>query len=183
MKKTIEIECPDGYNPVYNARTRKIEMVPENIIDRVKTYEDARKSLGYLVPEAIAHNKSSIALAKLQTICNALNEGHKFDLLTEVVWYPGVRFYRVAPKDVEVIGHFSYQNRKFALAGEAYVGFYSGLSCFCPTTKTGYANSSVGMLACKSERIAQYVSKQFGKLIFDAYFARHFSEEEFEWLD
>ena len=80
MKKTIE--CPDGYNPVYNAHTRKIEMVPEDIIDRVKTYEDARKSLGYLVPEAIAHNKSSIALAKLQTICDALNEGHKFDLTT-----------------------------------------------------------------------------------------------------
>lgn len=30
------------------------------------------------------------------------------------------------------------------------------------------------MLACKSEEIAKYVSTQFGKLVFDACFARHF---------
>jgi hypothetical protein len=39
------------------------------------------------------------------------------------------------------------------------------------------------MLACKSEEIAKYVSTQFGKLVFDACFARHFKGEEFEWLD
>lgn len=27
MKKTIEIECPDGYKPVYNAETGKVEIV------------------------------------------------------------------------------------------------------------------------------------------------------------
>jgi hypothetical protein len=39
------------------------------------------------------------------------------------------------------------------------------------------------MLACKSEEIAKYVSTQFGKLVFDACFARHFEGREFEWLD
>ena len=48
---------------------------------------------------------------------------------------------------------------------------------------SGSARSSVGMLACKSEEIAKYVSTQFGKLVFDACFARHFKGEEFEWLD
>lgn len=70
------------------------------------------------------------------------------------------------PKDAEVIGHFRYQGEKFALVGGC--AFYG---------------SFVGMLACKSKEIAEYVSTQFGKLVFDACFARHFKGEEFEWLD
>lgn len=46
MKKTIEIECPDGYKPIYNAETGNVEIVPENIMGRIRTYEDAVNYLG-----------------------------------------------------------------------------------------------------------------------------------------
>lgn len=109
-----------------------------------------------------------------------MNEKHKFNLLTGTVWYPWVRFFRMksVPKDAEVIGHFRYQGEKFALVGglAGNVGL-AGLGCFYS------ACSTVGMLACKSEEIAKYVSTQFGKLVFDACFARHFRSEEFEWID
>lgn len=167
MKKTIEIECPDGYKPIYNAETGNVEIVPENIMGR--TYEDAVNSL-----------------AKLQTVLDALNEGHKFNLLTGTIWYPWVRFFRMksVPKDAEVIGHFRYQGEKFALVGgRAIHGGNAGLGSFTSYSDVGYAISHVGMLACKSEEIAKYVSTQFGKLVFDACFARHFKGEEFEWLD
>lgn len=169
MKKTIEIECPDGYKPIYNAETGNVEIVPENIMGRIRTYEDAVNSL-----------------AKLQTVLDALNEGHKFNLLTGTIWYPWVRFFRMksVPKDAEVIGHFRYQGEKFALVGGgAYSGGIAGLGCFSSNYGVGFADSNVGMLACKSEEIAKYVSTQFGKLVFDACFARHFKGEEFEWLD
>lgn len=169
MKKTIEIECPDGYKPIYNAETGNVEIVPENIMGRIRTYEDAVNSL-----------------AKLQTVLDALNEGHKFNLLTGTIWYPWVRFFRMksVPKDAEVIGHFRYQGEKFALVGgSAYYGGVTGLGCFLSSYGVGDADSCVGMLACKSEEIAKYVSTQFGKLVFDACFARHFKGEEFEWLD
>ena len=42
---------------------------------------------------------------------------------------------------------------------------------------------SIPLSGCKSKEIAEYVSTQFGKLVFDACFARHFKGEEFEWLD
>lgn len=115
MKRTIEIECPDGYKPIYNAKTGNVEIVPENIMGRIKTYEDARDYLGYVV----SYNRSVSSLAKLQTILDALNEKHKFNLLTGTVWYPRVRFFRMksVPKDAEVIGHFRYQGEKFALVG------------------------------------------------------------------
>lgn len=186
MKKTIEIECPDGYKPVYNAETGKVEIVSEDITARVQTYEDACKIMSRDVYGNVPANFSVDALRKLHVILDALNEGHKFNLLTGTVWYPWVRFFRMksVPKDAEVIGHFSYQGEKFALVGGgAADGGSAGLSYFNSNAGVGVAYSFVGMLACKSEEIAKYVSTQFGKLVFDACFARHFEGREFEWLD
>ena len=186
MKKTIEIECPDGYKSVYNAETGKVEIVSEDITARVQTYEDACKIMSRDVYGNVPANFSVDALRKLHVILDALNEGHKFNLLTGTVWYPWVRFFRMksVPKDAEVIGHFSYQGEKFALVGgRAHNGGNAGLGSFTSYSDVGYAYSGVGMLACKSEEIAKYVSTQFGKLVFDACFARHFEGKEFEWLD
>ena len=69
------------------------------------------------------------------------------------------------------------------VGGSAVDGGSAGLGCFNSGNGVGYAVSDVGVLACKSEEIAKYVSTQFGKLVFDACFARHFKGEEFEWLD
>lgn len=186
MKKTIEIECPDGYKPIYNAETGNVEIVPENIMGRIRTYEDAVNYLGCVTRDTIYYNRSVNSLAKLQTVLDALNEGHKFNLLTGTIWYPWVRFFRMksVPKDAEVIGHFRYQGEKFALVGgNAFLGSLAGLGYFYSSYDVGVAASNVGMLACKSEEIAKYVSTQFGKLVFDACFARHFEGREFEWLD
>lgn len=70
MKKTIE--CPDGYKPIYNAETGNVEIVPENIMGRIRTYEDAVNYLGCVTRDTIYYNRSVNSLAKLQT---ALNEG------------------------------------------------------------------------------------------------------------
>ena len=186
MKKTIEIECPDGYKPVYNAETGKVEIVSEDITARVQTYEDACKIMSRDVYGNVPANFSVDALRKLHVILDALNEGHKFNLLTGTVWYPWVRFFRMksVPKDAEVIGHFRYQGEKFALVGGyADFGGSAGLGSFFSNNDVSNATSAVGMLACKSEEIAKYVSTQFGKLVFDACFARHFEGREFEWLD
>ncbi len=186
MKKTIEIECPDGYKPVYNAETGKVEIVSEDITARVQTYEDACKIMSRDVYGNVPANFSVDALRKLHVILDALNEGHKFNLLTGTVWYPWVRFFRMksVPKDAEVIGHFSYQGEKFALVGGlAPGGSFAGLGFFYSGNGVGHAISGVGMLACKSEEIAKYVSTQFGKLVFEACFARHFNVGEFKWLD
>lgn len=185
MKKTIEIECPDGYKPVYNAETGKVEIVSEDITARVQTYEDACKIMSRDVYGNVPANFPVDALRKLHVILDALNEGHKFNLLTGTVWYPWVRFFRMksVPKDAEVIGHFSYQGEKFALVGGANYGGNAGLSCFGSNYGVSYADSTVGMLACKSEEIAEYVSTQFGKLVFEACFARRFNVGEFKWLD
>lgn len=186
MKRTIEIECPDGYKPVYNAETGKVEIVPSSSTERIKSFTDATNEMGVCLATYMRENQSIESLSRLQLIIDALNEGHKFNLLTGTVWYPWVRFFRMksVPKDAEVIGHFRYQGEKFALVGScADSGGSAGLSSFYSHGGVGLAISAVGMLACKSEEIAKYVSTQFGKLVFDACFVRHFEGKEFEWLD
>lgn len=186
MKKTIEIECPDGYKPVYNAETGKVEIVPSSSTERIKSFTDATNEMGVCLATYMRENQSIESLSRLQLIIDALNEGHKFNLLTGTVWYPWVRFFRMksVPKDAEVIGHFRYQGEKFALVGGCAVyGGSAGLGSFYSYDGVGFASSVVGMLACKSEEIAKYVSTQFGKLVFEACFARHFNVGEFKWLD
>lgn len=186
MKKTIEIECPDGYKPVYNAETGKIEIVPSSSTERIKSFTDATNEMGACLATYMRENQSIESLSRLQLIIDALNEGHKFNLLTGTVWYPWVRFFRMksVPKDAEVIGHFRYQGEKFALVGSyASNGGRAGFGSFISDYGVGVAYSLVGLLACKSEEIAKYVSTQFGKLVFDACFVRHFEGKEFEWLD
>lgn len=186
MKKTIEIECPDGYKPVYNAETGKVEIVPSSSTERIKSFTDATNEMGVCLATYMRENQSIESLSRLQLIIDALNEGHKFNLLTGTVWCPWVRFFRMksVPKDAEVIGHFRYQGEKFALVGgDAHHGGYAGLGFFGSDFGVGFASSFVGLLACKSEEIAKYVSTQFGKLVFEACFARHFNVGEFEWLD
>lgn len=181
MKQTIEIECPNGYKPVYNPDTKKVEIIPDNVMDRVKTYEDARRCLG-----DVTYNGSINALAKLQTILEALNEGHKFKLLTGNVWYPWVRFYRVdsVPEGSKIVRYFSYQGEKFALVGGfADYGSNSGLGNFDSNDEASFAYADVGMFACKSREIAEYVSTQFGELVFEACFSRHLDADEFKWLN
>lgn len=186
MKRTIEIECPDGYKPVYNAETGKVEIVPSSSTERIKSFTDATNEMGVCLATYMRENQSIESLSRLQLIIDALNEGHKFNLLTGTVWYPWVRFFRMksVPKDAEVIGHFSYQGEKFALVGgRAVLGCFAGLGYFYSILGVGDAGSVVGMLACKSGEIAKYVSTQFGKLVFEACFARHFNVGEFKWLD
>lgn len=115
MKKTIEIECPDGYKPIYNAETGNVEIVPENIMGRIRTYEDAVNYLGCVTRDTIYYNRSVNSLAKLQTVLDALNEGHKFNLLTGTIWYPWVRFFRMksVPKDAEVTSVIRARNSRW----------------------------------------------------------------------
>lgn len=176
MKKTIEIECPDGYN----AETGNVEIVPENIMGLIKTYEDARDYLS--IRNEVSYNRSVDSLAKLQIILDALNEGYKFDLLTGIVWYPWVHFFRMnsVPKDAEVIGHFRYQGEKFALVGgHAFNGSSSGLGYFGSYGGVSFADSAVGFLGCATREIAQHFGKYFAKEIFDA---KYGDTVKYQWI-
>ena len=182
MKRSIEIECPKGYKPVYNPKTGKVDIVPEDITDIIGSYEDAAEYLGYH-----NHKTSADDLFEMELILDALNQKHKFQLFDGQVWYPSVVFFDInyVPKDANVIGHFFYHGNRYALVGgyAASNGLY-GISYLHKSIGASIMQPFIGFFACKSEKIAKYVSLKFGKKIFDICFARYLDEDDdFEWLD
>lgn len=183
MKQVVEIECPQGYKPVYDECTGKIQIVPDDIRDCIKTSDDALKKLKLY--KISTSNPSINALHELQAVLDVLNEGHKFDLIKGKIWYPWVTFYvkGKAPKNAKVVGEFQYKGIAFLLVGgDTYCCYGAGLGRFLSGDGVGGCDAAVGSLACKDEETAKYVSSQFGKLVFEACFLRHLDPKDFKWV-
>lgn len=146
---------------------------PKNIMERVKTFEDAVKVLGdnnasvnqYLFvangPEMDETGKDLVAYLKLRIIAEALNEGWKpkFDG-EERRWYPYFYIYTKEEydrldeddkKDCRVVGR-AYSNA-FVLGGVVYA---------CADYAWSWSNTYHGSrLAFRTEELAEYCGKQF----------------------
>lgn len=162
----------------------------------IKTFEDACNALGMDMSdvEYDLRNLSGLegglgehltAIYKLDIIRKALNGADWKPKMAEGnIYYGWVRFYKKSskvPSDKKIIGNFIADGQKYLLVG----GFgdfesYDGLGNF--DSGYGYGNSyaGLGLLCCKSAKIAQYMSEQFGKLIFDACYAQHI--DAYKWL-
>ena len=147
MKKQIKLSLSiDEAKILHNgaSQERKLELEelfpelkPVNIIDRVKTYEDALEVLrrdhfdeNNLYPREIARRK-------LEIIIEALNEGWSInrDIISERKWYP---YFQIS-----------------------YAGLGYSSVVYSPTL----ANTYVGVHLClKSEELADYIGKQFTDL-------------------
>ena len=163
----------------------------------IKTFEDACKALGLnmdFVNFALCNMKNIeggfgkhlAAIYKLDIIRKALNgAGWKPKMAEDDIYYGWVRFYK-KPSDVpynkKIIGNFNADGQKYLLVGGfGYLGDCGGLGGFYSGDEYGGLNADFGLLCCKSKEIAQYMSEQFGKLIFDACYAQHIGA--YKWID
>lgn len=181
-QQTITINVPEGKKAVWDEAKHQIRFEEINILERVKSFEDACKVLN-LDSEAILEgcfDNQEVALRKLKVILKALNEGHKFDLVKGAVFYPWIRIVRedsisnYRGSDYTRNYKISY-NRKtyFLVGGLAACGSGGGLACFYSSGGIGLSDAHFGLLSCKTREIAQYVSRNFSRLIFEACYAHH----------
>lgn len=117
-----------------------------------------------------------VAIYKLDIIRKALNgTDWKPGMTDGNTYYCWVRFYKESsniPSNKKIIGNFIADGQKYFLVGSFRTyGCYAGLGNFY--SGSGYSNAHLGLFCCKSAEIAQYISEQFGKLIFDACYAHH----------
>ena len=188
--QTIEIDCPDGMKPVYDQKNNKITFVPVDPKEKIQTVEDAADALGIDLDDP-CDTVPALNLEKfieLQAVLKAVNGDHKWSLTERTIWYPWVRFIREDRlskekwNDEKVIGHFKYEGTRYALVGgHTHNGGSAGLGFFYSYCGVGYAYAYVGLLSCKDEATARYVSEHFGKLVFEAVTA--FKVEDIEWID
>lgn len=162
----------------------------------IKTFEDACKALGLnmdFVNFALCNmenieggfGKHLTAIYKLDIIRKALNGADWNPKMAEGnIYYGWVRFYKV-PSHIspykKIIGKFIADGQEyFVVGGFIHYGCYDGLGDFYSEHKCGYLTADLGLLCCKSVEIAQYMSEQFGKLIFDACYAHHVGS--YQWV-
>ena len=159
----------------------------------IKTFEDACQALGLnmdFVNFAICNmenieggfGKHLTAIYKLDIIRKALNGADwKPKMAKGDIYYGWVRLYKNSediPSDKKVIREFAADGEKYLLVG----GLKTSKCCngLGSMYEYGVSDTHLGLLCCKSAEIAQYMSEQFGKIIFEACYAHHIGS--YQWI-
>ena len=162
----------------------------------IKTLEDACRALGMELNK-VARDLNNLtclegglgehlrAIYKLDIIRKALNGADWNPKMAKGNIYCGwVRFYKESsdiPSNKKIIGKFIADGQEYLLVGDFQnYGFFTGIGAFDSEDECGYSSADLSLLCCKSAEIAQYMSEQFGKLIFDACYAHHVGS--YQWI-
>lgn len=176
VRETYKNACKEG-KKILEGIFGEDALKPKNIMDRVKTFEDAYNILGEGHPYVIAYDKfcdnpeSDItAYLRLRIITAALNEGWipKF-VKGEYRYYP--YFYLYTKEEYD---KFDKEEKKKCclLGGEANHGSYDGVASVHSAYGVSISTAYVGSRLCfKSSELATYAGIQFKELWRDFYFA------------
>ena len=180
IMKEMKIQIPEGkraeWREVNGVQTLVlVEERPENVMDRVKTIEDACKELnlmaddgdelaGNILADYESNTGSSIsgddvlAYLMLRVIVYALNEGWQPRFTKdEYRWYPW--YYVYSKKEVEAM---SEEQRCCIVCRSNANGALVYADEYCSSSYSTTINGS--RLAFKTEELAEYAGKQFGEV-------------------
>lgn len=172
MKK-IEIEVPDGKVAKWvNGVLTLVDDKPQDITERIKTFDDAVKALGdnhplvsqcYRAIAAFKYDPMSenlIAYTKLRVICAALNEGWKPTLDGEKYRYY-IWFYIYTKEEYEKLDE-EEKAHCVPLRSSSNANAVGGLVCAHTSHAASYSNAVSGVrLSLKTRELAEYCAKQF----------------------
>jgi hypothetical protein len=147
------------------------EAKPKNIMERVRTFEDACRTLGEEHPMVLAYQNTKIhitdyfgtddviAYLKLRIICAALNEGWEPKFTTdEYRWFTWFELFTQQELD-----DMSEEQRSRVVArSNNYANANGGVAYANAVFAASYASTNSGSrLAFKSKELAEYCGKQF----------------------
>lgn len=173
--KKIEIEVPNGKKPEWvNGVLTLVDEKPKNVMERIKTFEDACNELGIDHNEWMQDKKELgleadvIAYLKLRIIAAALNEGWKPQFTTdEYRYFPWFCLYTQSEIDEmneedksRVVCRSSYSANAGGGVAYAYPGYDSS------HTITFFGSR----LAFKTRELAEYAGRQFVEIWADYVF-------------
>lgn len=182
-RQTIEIEVPEGKKAVWDEKYKRIEFVVVNHMEDIKSVDDALSYLqrNNLCDDLIEEFRCSKRGSYSETVCKyrivvaALTNAENRHLTTGETWFPVVQFCR--PKDVKncysdkIIGRIESDGQEYVVVGGcADDGTNAGLGHF--DSYYGVSNSwaHFSFRSVSSKEVAEYISKQFGKLLFEVHY-------------
>lgn len=194
MKKSIETEIPDGKVEKISrdGDTISIKFVDADICERVKTLDDAIKIAKKSYPELYKkwENADSDSyeenLYAYRMVVAVLTNNEKNHLVSGDRYIPYVDFCDPGKEKncdgKTIVGHIESEGRKFTVVGgSAYSGGHTGLGRFYSYCGVSYSNTFVGFRSVSSRKIAEHISKYFGRLVFDLMYGE--SNCDYKWID
>ena len=179
MKKTVEIEIPEGkvaeWKEINGLTTLVLTDEKQNrpVTERIKTFDDACNELGeenvlvqaYRTAEFNTSGNQSdvsdvVAYLKLRVIAEALNEGWKPQFTTyEHRWHPW--FYICTQEEIDRMDE-EKKKKLWLFGGSSSDGALCGLAATRSDVGWTYSAATVSArLAVKSEALAKYFGQQF----------------------
>lgn len=177
-KQVIEIEVPDGKKAIW--KNGRVVFEDVDTMESIKTIEDAVQFLTdkgicedildslFRLPKDLFEWK----IAAYRAVVAAVTYNERRHLTTGERWFPTIEFCRPGKLknccgDI-VIGRIKSEGEEFdVVGGSAYGGAAAGLSGFRSYFGVSGAWTYVGFRSVGSEKAALYISKQFGKLLFE----------------
>lgn len=163
--------CADSTMKVLEDLFGKEIFKPNDITERIKTFEDACRELGedhpfvrayysWIEHEDLDDQLDILAYMKLRIICAALNEGWQPEFFEEEYrYYPW--FWLYTRDEMERLDEQKKQDRNLMFTGD-YKTDYAGFAYAYSTDAPSYSPSTFGSHLClKSEALAVYCGKQF----------------------
>lgn len=177
-KQVLEIEVPDGKKAVW--KDGRVVFKDVDTMESIKTIEDAAQFLAdKRICEDILDSLSRLPkdsfewkIAAYRAVVAAVTYNEQRHLTTGERWFPTIEFCRPGKLkncygDI-VVGRIKSEGEEFdVVGGYADSSTTSGLGYFDSYNGVSNAWTNIGFRSVGSKKAALYISKQFGKLLFE----------------
>lgn len=177
-KQVLEIEVPDGKKAIW--KDGRVVFEDVDTMESIKTIEDAAQFLtDKRICEDILDSLSRLPkdsfewkIAAYRAVVAAVTYNEQRHLTTGERWFPTIEFCHPGKLkncygDV-VLGRIKSEGEEFdVVGGRADDGAGAGLGYFDSGDGVSGAWAAVGFRSVGSKKAALYISKQFGKLLFE----------------
>ena len=177
-KQVLEIEVPDGKKAIW--KDGRVVFEDVDTMESIKTIEDAAQFLtDKRICEDILDSLSRLPkdsfewkIAAYRAVVAAVTYNEQRHLTTGECWFPTIEFCRPGKRKnccgEIIVGRIKSEGEEFdVVGGNAGGGAGAGLGYFGPCGGVFGAWANVGLRSVGSKKAALYISKQFGKLLFE----------------
>lgn len=177
-KQVLEIEVPDGKKAIW--KDGRVVFKDVDTIESIKTIEDAiqfllKEKIGDDILNTISKlptNSFEWNVAAYRAVVMAVTHNEKRHLTTGEHWFPTIEFCR--PGNLKncygniIVGRIKSEGEEFDVVGcHASSGAGVGLGVFGSAVGVSCSYANFGFRSVGSKEAALYISKQFGKLLFE----------------
>lgn len=190
-KQVLEIEVPDGKKAIW--KDGRVVFEDVDTMESIKTIEDAAQFLtDKRICEDILDSLSRLPkdsfewkIAAYRAVVAAVTYNEQRHLTTGERWFPTIEFCHPGKLkncygDI-IVGRIKSEGEEFDIVGGCTTsGASAGLGNFYSAYGVSCSGTNIGFWSVGSKKAALYISKQFGKLLFEVSYSG--TNCNWEWI-